>query len=319
MGAMQAQDYNMAKWGIGNRINGITDSQINELLNKGEIIRTHILRPTWHMVSKNDIGWMLPLSAPRVKSVLRSSDKVLGLDEATLAKTNSIIRKELNKGIHLTRQELGDSLKAYGINDDNRRLNHIMYHAELDGIVCSGKIKGKKQTYRLLEELVSFDRFDKNESLYKLAYKYFRSHGPATIHDFIWWSGLSMSEAKHSLNLIKDDFLFEYTGSQQYIYCNDTPDCISYRDVHLLPAFDEYLVSYRDRKEVLHPHHHKKVITSNGIFQPFITHKGEIIGVWKKVPAKNSYKINTNYFDDPTKTIQKSTNKEVNKLLSFIS
>lgn len=320
MGAIQAQDYNMAKWGIGNRISKITDSQIDESVNKGDIIRTHILRPTWHFISKNDISWMLPLSAPRVKMTLRSSDKDLDLDEAIIAKTNSIIRKELSIEANLTRQELGSKLKASGINLDNgRRLNHIMLHAELNGVVCSGVIKGKKQTYRLLEDLVSFGKFDKDESLYKLACKYFRSHGPATIQDFIWWSGLTTSEANRSLELIKEDFLFEYIDSQQYIYQSATPDSTLHKDVHLLPAFDEYLVSYRDRKEILHPLHHKKVITSNGIFQPFILHKGEIIGVWKKVPTKDSYEINTDYFDSLTKVVQKNVDKEVRSVLSFLS
>lgn len=319
MGAMQAQDYNMAKWGIGNRLNGITDKQINESLNRGDIIRTHILRPTWHLVSKEDFSWMLPLSAPRLKNIVRSGDKLIGLDDATVEEMNLLIRKELSKGVHLTRQEIGLHLKASGIHlADDRYLNHVMFRAEVDGIACSGELKGKKQTYRLLEELVSFGSFDKDEALYKLAYKFFQSHGPATLHDFIWWSGLTITEARRSLELIKDDFLVEHIDAQQYIFHNCTPESILHKDVHLLSAFDEYLVSYKDRKEILAPHHNKKVITSNGIFQPFIINKGQTIGTWKKVPRKNGYKIDVNYFDQVSKTVEKGVEKAIKSFYQFL-
>jgi len=317
MGAIQAQEYNMAKWGIGNRLN-VTHSMLDEALNKGDIIRTHILRPTWHFVTREDISWMLPLSVPRIKSGLASSDKLLGLDDALIKKASIVIRKALNKE-HLTRQELREHLAAAGIKLDKegRVLNHIMLHAEQD-IVCSGRLKGNKQTYRLLEELTSFDHFNKDESLYKLAYKYFRSHGPATLQDFVWWSGLTTADARRSIELIKDEFLFEKIESQLYIFPKSISNRIPHNNIHLLPAFDEYLVSYRDKKEILQPHHHKKVITSNGIFQPFIMNKGEIIGTWKKVPCKNGYRVDTNYFEKTSKTIEKEVEKVIKNFYLFL-
>ncbi|MDR0844156.1 MAG: winged helix DNA-binding domain-containing protein, partial [Tannerella sp.] len=180
LGAVQAQNFNMAKWAIGVRLPGITDGDVEQAINQGEIIRTHIMRPTWHLVAKDDIRWMLELTAPRIISALRSSDKILEITPDVLKKAYSIIEKKLQKGIHPTRQEIGKMLTANKIScEDSRRLNHIMYHAELDGFVCNGTIRGKQQTYCLLDEKApKTGVFHKEEALEKLARKYFQSHSP---------------------------------------------------------------------------------------------------------------------------------------------
>lgn len=296
MGAIQAQDYNMAKWGIGIRIPEITDQKIEAALNKGDILRLHILRPTWHFVSKDDIYWMLYLSVPRVKTAMRSYDKDLGLTEAFIARTNSIIEKAL-QGNSLTRQELKDVINRAGIDADNRTVNHIMMHAELDGVVCNGEMKGKKQTYALLQEKVPkmTNQFDKDECLYKLAFKYFRSHGPATLKDFIWWSGLTTAEARQGIALIGSDFIHETINDQTYIFHRDSKLVSSDNLINLLPAFDEFTVSYKDRKESLHIDHHHKIITSPGIFRPAISLDGKVIGTWKKSSKKNET-LDTEFF-----------------------
>jgi len=311
MGAMQAQDFNMAKWGVGVRLPGITDKQVEKAADDGELIRTHILRPTWHFVSRDDIHWMLQLSAPRVKLAIRSSDRDLELSDDLLRKTSSIIRKALEKESNLTRQELGTILKKADVECDSRRLSHIMYHAELDGLVCNGAVKDKKQTYALLEQRVpKTSNYNVDETLYRLAYKYFQSHGPATIQDFIWWSGLTASEARSALALIKPDFIFETAGEQTYIFHQSSSN-YKHKDhvVHFLPAFDELLVSYKDRKEILALIHHKKVITSNGIFKPAIFYNGEIIGVWKKVSGKNGVLSETDCFSQPDRALSKLIKK----------
>lgn len=309
MGAMQAQDFNMAKWGIGVRLPGITDKQVEKAIDGGELIRTHILRPTWHFVSRDDIHWMLQLSSPRVKLAVRSSDRELELSDDLLKKTSAIIRKALEKESNQTRQELGAILKKADIECDSRRLSHIMFHAELDGLICNGTIKDKKQTYALLEQRVpKTSNYNMDETLYRLAYKYFQSHGPATIQDFIWWSGLTATEARSAAALIKPDFIFETAGEQTYIY-HQSSSGYKQRDdiVHFLPAFDELLVSYKDRKEILSLVHHKKVITSNGIFKPAISYNGEIIGLWKKNLDKRN--ILSEFFFQPDKVLEKLIKK----------
>ncbi|WP_419032023.1 winged helix DNA-binding domain-containing protein [Dysgonomonas gadei] len=311
MGAMQAQDFNMAKWGIGVRLPGITDKQVEKAIDGGELIRTHILRPTWHFVSRDDIHWMLQLSSPRVKLAVRSSDRELELSDDLLKKTSAIIRKALEKESNQTRQELGAILKKADIECDSRRLSHIMFHAELDGLVCNGTVKDKKQTYALLEQRVpKTSNYNMDETLYRLAYKYFQSHGPATIQDFIWWSGLTATEARSAAALIKPDFIFETAGEQTYIY-HQSSSGYKQRDdiVHFLPAFDELLVSYKDRKEILSLVHHKKVITSNGIFKPAISYNGEIIGLWKKILDKQNISSESEFFSQPDKALERLIKK----------
>lgn len=305
MGAMQAQDYNMAKWAVGTRLPGFKNKDIENAVNEGEIVRTHVLRPTWHFVTLEDIHWMLQLTAPRIKSALNAYDRKFGIKKDLFVKTNSVIYDALSKGTHLTRQEIGTKIQEAGIIlEDEYRLNHIMFHAELDGIACSGVVRDKKQTYSLLEEKVARDsHFDKDEALGKLAYRYFKSHGPATIHDFVWWSGLSTTEARRGLEIVKSDFILEKVDSQVYVFPDLPYNIDSAKDtVHLLSAFDEFIVSYRDRKEILESEHYRKVITTNGIFRPIIVENGKVIGLWKRVVNKNKVSITTDYFNKPKKS-----------------
>ena len=320
MGAMQSQNFEMAKWGIGCRMPYITDKKLNKALDKGDIIRLHILRPTWHFVSKNDIHWMLDLSSPRLKRVLSSNDKELELSDTLIKKTNSIIEKEL-EGKSLTREELKIIINDAGIIADNRRVYHIMFRAEVYGLVCNGALKGKKQTYALLEEKVpkTVDTFDRDESLYKLAYKYFQSHGPATPQDFIWWSGLTTAESRRAIELIKDDFVFEVVGDQVYIFHRASIPTKAVNLINLLPAFDEFIVSYKDRKETLHADHHKKIITSPGTFQPSICKDGKTIGSWRKLPNSKQISISTEHFYPCNKSTEKLIEKASDRFRSYFS
>ncbi|MDR3058662.1 MAG: winged helix DNA-binding domain-containing protein [Prevotella sp.] len=320
MGAMQSQSFEMAKWGIGCRMPGITNQMLDKALDKGDILRLHILRPTWHFVSKDDIYWMLDLSTPRVRKAIASSDKELGLTENFIKKTNAIIEKALAKDSNLTRQELQDIINNAGLKADSRTITHIMYHAELGGIVCNGIVRGKKQTYALLEEKVPKPKeiFNKDESLYKLAYKYFQSHGPATLQDFIWWSGLTATECRRAVDLIKDDFIFEVIGEQIYIFHRASVPTKEVNLINLLPAFDEFIVSYKDRKETLHIDHHKKIITSPGIFQPSISKDGKTIGSWRKLPKKE-ISISTEHFYPCSKLTEKLINKASGKFRFYLS
>ena len=203
MGAMQAQDYAMAKWAVGVRLPNLTDQAVENAINNGEIIRTHLLRPTWHLVSADDIYWALELTAPRIMDSLKSRHTELGLSETILTKSNTIMEKALMGGKHLTREELMDELEKAKIPTDDNRLSHLLLWAELNGIVCSGAIKGGKQTHALLEERVSKTKsMTKEEALANLAKKYFTSHGPAALQDFAWWSGLSVGDAKSALEMV---------------------------------------------------------------------------------------------------------------------
>lgn len=314
MGAMQAQDFNMAKWAVGIRLPGSTDKEIQESFNKGEILRTHLLRPTWHLVSADDIYWILELTAPHIKASLKSRNRELGLIKETFDKSNETIEKVLTGGKHLTREEIINVIKKVKIHIDNpQAYYHLILNAELDGIICSGAIKEKKQTYTLLNEKVPKKKtLNTNEALAELAKKYFTSHGPATLRDFVWWSGLPVSDAKKSLELVKSDIISEKIGSQTYWFSRlfSSPD-IKDESVYLLPAFDEFIISYKDRSASISIENQKNAISSNGIFRPVIVLDGQAIGIWKRTTKKNKIIIETHLFKAPAKRIKSLIEKEV--------
>jgi hypothetical protein len=304
MGAIQAQDYAMVKWAIGVRLPNSTDQRIETAINDGEVIRTHLLRPTWHLVSANDIYWMLALTAPQIKTLLKSRHRGLELSQAIFTKSNSIIEKALKGGTHLTRKELMGELEKAGIATDDNRASHLLLWTELDGIVCSGATKGGKQTYALLEERVPKPNpVTKEEALATLAKKYFTSHGPATIRDFVWWSGLSVSDAKQALEMVKSDFISETIDSQTYWLGNSASiPKTDLESVYLLPAFDEFIISYKDRSASLPYENHNKAVSNNGIFRPLIVVNGQVTGIWKRTTKKDKVIVETELFTQPNKT-----------------
>ena len=298
MGALQAQDYAMAKWAIGQRVPGATDKSVVEAYNAGEIIRTHLMRPTWHFVSPDDIYWMLELTAPRVKQVLKSRDRQLELTETIFSKSRDMLERMLSNCLSMTREELTQEYANINVATNENRLSHLIMRAELDGVICSGPMRKNKLTYSLLEDRVPVKTIlSRDEALATLAGRYFKSHGPATLRDFAWWSGLSATDARKGLEMIRPAFLGETITTETYWF----PD--SFRSlppalpsVHLLPAYDEYLIAYADRSAALSTVHNKKAISSNGIFQPIIVVNGQVEGLWRRTTAKDQVKIELNPF-----------------------
>ena len=306
MGAIQAQDYSMAKWAIGVRLPNSTDQMIETSINNGEIIRTHLLRPTWHLASQDDIYWMLDLTAPRIKSVLKSRHNELELTENIVLKSNAIIENALMGGKQLTREELEAELIKAKIATINNRGYHLVVWAELEGLVCSGATKGGKHTYALLEERVKRAKtVTREEALAKLARKYFTSHGPASVQDFVWWSGLSVSDAKYALEMVKSEFVSESVGSQTYWLADSFSLPTNDREsVYLLPAFDEFIISYRDRSASLPLTSFNKTVSNNGIFRPVIVVNGQVAGVWKRTIKKDKVIVETQLFEQADRNLK---------------
>ncbi len=204
-GAMQAQEYAAARWAIGLRLPGsVGDAEIERAFDAGRILRTHVMRPTWHFVTTADIRWMLELTAPRVQRTLGSYTRQLGLDARTLTRATKVFERVLRDGQHLTRPELGEHLQKAGIEARLNRLAHIALHAELERVICSGPRRGKQFTYALLDERAPRAiRLTRDEALAELTTRFFRSHGPATIRDFVWWSGLTTADSKRGLDVVR--------------------------------------------------------------------------------------------------------------------
>jgi hypothetical protein len=303
-GAMQAQDLPMAKWAIGARLPGITEKDIDVAINKGQVLRTHVMRPTWHFVSPDDIYWMLELTGPYIKATSKSHDKQLELTEKVYTRSNNIIEKALSKAHHLTRPELMDELNKAKIKTDEYRSGHLLIRAELDGLICSGPLKGKLPTYALLSERVKKkNTLTREEALVTLAKTYFASHGPATAQDFHWWSGLRVKDVTEALDLIKPHLNSEQLDDETYWFiASATPPPKVKPAVHLLPAFDEYLISYKNRSAAMEIEHHSKAFTNNGIFRPLVVVNGKVVGIWKRTLIKDSVALDFELFTPITKT-----------------
>ena len=241
LGAVQAQEYGPAKWALGLRLHDrLTDSQIERAFEDGRILRTHVMRPTWHFVTPADIGWMQELTSPRVQRIAAVYNRNLGLDSATLRRAIRVLERVLRDGRHQTRMEIAVHLERAGVAAKGQRLAHVMMHAELERVVGSGPRRGKQFTYALLTERAPrMKRLSRDESLAELSGRYFRSHGPATVRDFVWWSGLTTVDAKRGLEMngarseIVDGLTYWTLGGR-------TTRVPSLGTVHLLPIYDEY-------------------------------------------------------------------------------
>lgn len=202
-GASQAQEYGPAKWAVGQRTGVASDADIEKALADGAILRTHVLRPTWHFVLPADITWMLELTAPRVFAQTASHFKNLGLDETTLERASKVIESELRGGNHLMRKELKAILEKSGIHVEGLRMAFITMFAELRGVVCSGARRGKQQTYALLAERAPNARvLDPDQALEELTHRFFVSRCPATLKDFCWWSSLRVADGRRGLEMV---------------------------------------------------------------------------------------------------------------------
>jgi hypothetical protein len=201
MGCVQAQDYGMAKWAVGCRLKEGNEAGIEDAFKKGMILRTHVLRPTWHFVCPEDIGWMLKISAPKIRAMMKRQLHQLGIDHVTLEKSKRILTKVLGLHRRMTRQELTKSFLKEKIATGDSRVGHLLLDAELDALICSAGRTGKQFAYGLFEERVPKSRVMHKEAAFaELARRYFLSRGPATVQDFAWWSGLTLTNARDGLD-----------------------------------------------------------------------------------------------------------------------
>lgn len=321
MCATQAQDYTHAKWALGLRVPGTTDADVEAAIDRAEIIRTHLLRPTWHFAAAEDLRWMLALSAPQIIGIMASFNQQMGLDEAVFSRCNAVIAKALEGGQQRTREELMSELERAGITTNNFSATHIMMRAEQEGIVCNGSRRGKQFTYALLDERVTKGKtYDRSDAIVELARRYFSSHAPATLHDFHWWSGLKMGEARAGLEAIQPMLVSETIGKQTYWLPNNFQERpIDSPVLHLLPAFDEFLVSYKDRSASLHPSQKVQTITGNGIFKPVVVQNAWVHGIWQRTFKKNKVEVQHQLFEESSGLDAALMQEAVERFAAFYS
>jgi len=290
MGMVQAQEYGSAKWAVALRLRTPVAARVEEALRDGRILRMHLMRPTWHFIAAEDVRWMLHLSARRIRAANASfaNSNGCGLDEADYLRCNALLERMLTNGNQLTRRQIADELGRAGMTVDTPRMNRLMMRAETDGVVCSGADRAGKPTYALLAERVPHAvDLTEDEALSLLARRYFRSHAPATFEDFVWWSGLAVREARRGVEALGRELLRERFGGRE---CLLHERCAAFdtasAQTHLLPAFDEYLIAYKDRSDVLAPEHRSLAFNAFGTFRPVLLHAGRIVGRWSARSTK---------------------------------
>ncbi len=300
LGAIQAQDYAAAKWAVGLRLQHATDNAIEQAAADGAILRTHVMRTTWQFVSPDDIRWFLALFAPRIHAANAFAYRRLELDDTIFLRCNDALIQALQGGKQLTRLELVAVLQRAGIAvGDGQRYGTIIIHAELDGIICSGAKRGKQQTYALLDERVPPTKaLDQDEALAEFARRYFTSHGPATLRDFVWWSGLKVADARAALAMVSSQLIHEVIDGQTYWFsATSLPAKDSSPTVHLLPNFDEYIVGYTDRRAIFDASHAPKLdARGNFLFNHTIAIDGQVVGTWKRTIKRDAVMLTPNFF-----------------------
>jgi len=297
LGAVQAQDYFGAKWSLGLRMRTATDSAIDQAFNDGSILRTHLLRPTWHFVTPKDIRWLLALTAPQVHKINSYMVRNVELDDSIFKRSDTILAKALAGGNQLTRDELKGVLEGAGIAADNGvRASYLLMHAELQGIICSGPRRGKQFTYALLDDRApQTEIFAREEALAELAQRYFVSRGPATVQDFANWSSLTLMDARNGLEAIKDGLEHETIGKQTYWFLRPrAPIMTDSPTAHLLSVYDEYITSYKNRSAMAGEALTKQFSAMGNALQYVIVIDSKFVGTWKRVIKKDMVIVQLN-------------------------
>ena len=286
LGAIQAQDYAGAKWAVAQRTKAAVDSTVEQALIDGTILRTHVLRPTWHFVTPADIRWMLALTAPRINTVMGYYNRHLELDDAVFRRSNDTLARALEGGRHLTRAELAQALLLSRINvKQPTRLVRLLMRAEQDAVICSGAPRGKQTTYALLDERAApTPPIERDEALLRLTKTYFATRGPATALDFAWWAGITLGDAKRGIDIARSSL--EHETMDGHSFWSGLPASRARKEsssAHLLPIYDEYFVSYKDRSAAEQRLKTSGVHTgANLLFANNVVVASQLVGTWKR-------------------------------------
>lgn len=303
LGAVQAQDFAGAKWALGLRLHGATDDDVEQAFADGAILRTHLLRPTWHFVTPADIRWILALTAPRVHVANAPYYHKLELGQDVFQRSTIALEQALQGGKQLTRDELRGVLEAAGIHTAGElRMAYIMMRAELDGVVCSGARRGKQFTYALLDERAPQTKFlGRDEALAELARRFFLSRGPATVQDFAKWSGLTLNDARSGLEDVKTHLHSELVDGQTYWFPPSLEAAhIQAPTAYLLSIYDEFISGYKGWNAIIDAGHAPKLTALGNALTAIIVVDGQIVGTWKRTFRKGAVDIKTDIFTSLT-------------------
>ena len=317
-GALQAQEYTHAKWSLGLRLAHLTDKSIEKDLDRGRILRTHVLRPMWHLTTPQDIRWLLMLTAPQVHAANATMYRKLELNTTVFTRCNDLLFRILEGKVQLTRDMIGQALAREKINAEGPRLSYLLMQAELEGIICSGARQGNQFTYALLEERVPTRKTkDPEKALADLTTRYFISRGPATIHDFSTWSGLALTECKKGLAMVGSGFLHQKIDNEEYFFsAHASSELSQFRNLYMLPVYDEFMAGYKNQEALLA---YRNNLTPVPVlqFDNALVWDGQIIGTWTRTIGTKNIELNYDLFKPFSKTQQTSFKKAIRRYEAF--
>jgi hypothetical protein len=293
---MQSQEFAYARWSVAQRADSVTAAAIDRAFADGSILRIHVIRPTWHFVSAEDIRWILEITGPRVHALSAYYFRQLGIDASLATRTNTLFARSLEGGRQLTRKEMGASLQNAGISASGIKLAYLLIHAELDGVICSGALRGKQHTYALLADRAPKAKsLGRDEALAELTRRYFASRGPATLKDYLVWSSLSAAQGKKGLEMVKEHLEHDVVDGRTYWFA---PPSTNGRPkspvIDLVQGYDEYVMSYSESRDVLFgPAPGSSRPLDRTAFYHSILLDGRLIGHWRHVLEKNKVIIET--------------------------
>ena len=284
MAALQAQDYHAALWAVGLRTRNATLVQVEDAITRGEIVRTWPMRGTLHLLARDDVRWMVALLAPRVQAANAGRiARDLGLDATTLARGQRVVERALSAGTPVARADLYACMDAAGIASSNQRGLHLLNWLAHESVICHGPRHGRQPTFVLMDAwLPPAAPLERDAALHRLALRYLQGHGPATAADLAWWAGLTQKDAQRALALAVTELEQETADGTTWWWRSGAPVPSRSRAVHLLPAFDEYLIGYRDRTQVLDAALTRRVFSVNGLVAPTAIIDGRVVATWKR-------------------------------------
>lgn len=320
LGAVQAQEYAHARWGLAQRLASATDAAIAQAFDDGRILRTHVLRPTWHFVTPEDIRWILSISRPRVHAANGYSYRTNNLDDKTRTRAAQVIVDALEGHKHLTRTEIAAALKRARLPSSGQALGCLLMHAELEALICSGPRRGKQFTYALVDERAPIaSSLEVDDALAELAFRYFTSHGPATVRDFVWWSGLTVAQAKTGIDVLGRRLQCrEIDGKMCWFGAEGAPHRVVRPIVHLLPIYDEFLIAFKDREwstSLVPPDAGRPAISS---FYHQLVVDGRVEGSWTRTLGREEVTIEVTPFSTLSPAVWKAVHAAANRYGLFL-
>jgi hypothetical protein len=322
MVAVQSQDYPSAKWGLGLRGKGLTDEGVEQEFAAGAILRTHVMRPTWHFVTPADIRWMLALTGARVHKTCSAYYRKLELDDRTFTRSQKAMERALRGGNELTRAELKEVLSRAGIVSSGQRLAFLMMHAELDAVICSGARRGAQFTYALLDERAPQAKtLTRDEALAELTRRYFLSHGPATIRDYVWWSGLTVPDARSGIAMVGRALEQTTIGDRTCYRATSRARTVpAPPSAHFLPNYDEYGIAYQDRDLVGSTRRMAEPgAPSHDDFAHLLLINGQLAGRWRRAVKNDSVLVRLFPYNRPTRIEQRTLATAAERYSTFMN